>query len=500
MKLDFSQPPPRPKTLEEAQDIIDALWKFCGELSRRIDEQQKIIEAQQKEIEAQQKEIEELKEKLNTNSNNSSNPPSSEPFKKKFKKKKKSKRKQGGQPGHKGVFRKLLPENEVDHFKKHYPAKRCDCGLRIKPTKNYRRHQVHELPRVKATVTEHQLYSGICFGCGKIHQAELPAGVPKGMLGPVAMAKIGALTGDYRMSKRNVTFLFEDFYSLRISVGMVSKTEKIISASLQKPVEEAKRFVEQQALVNSDETSHAECGKKMWTWVFIASLVAIFIIRPSRSAQVVKDFLGVTFKGILTTDRYSAYSWLAVIFRQLCWAHLQRDFQKISERSGTSGRIGEELLACTKKMFRYWSKVKDGTLSRERFKKLMIPIRERIEILLKEGKRCGNKKTVGTCKQILKLKEALWTFIEKEGVEPTNNLAEQILRRIVIWRKTSFGTQSSKGTLYLERIMTVVATCKMQRRNVLGFVTEAIRAHLNGTKEPSLLPATKIQCEILKAA
>jgi transposase len=460
MEIDLTKPAPKAKTLEEAQEIIDALWDFCGTLLRRIDEQQKTIERQQKEIE-------ELKEKLNTSSKNSSKPPSSDPFKKRLRKKKKSKRKQGGQPGHRGVFRELLPESEVDHIEKQNPPKRCDCGSRVRPTENYRRHQVHELPRVKAIVTEYQLHTGVCFGCGKIHQTELPVGVPSGMLGPVAMAKIGTLTGDYKMSKRNVTFLFEDFYGLHISVGTVSNAEKIISASLEKPVEEAKKFVPQQPAVNGDETSHAECGNKMWTWVFIASLVAIFIIRPSRGAQVVKDFLGETFKGTLSTDRWSAYTWLGVIFRQLCWAHLRRDLQKISERSGTSGRIGEELLECTRKMFRYWHKVKDGTLSRERFKKLMSPIRGRVEILLQEGKRCGNKKTVGTCKQIFKLKEALWTFIEKQGVEPTNNLAEQILRRIVIWRKTSFGTQSAGGTLYLERIMTTVATCKMQKRNVL---------------------------------
>ena len=476
MELDFTQPPPIAKTLQEAQEIINALWGFCRTLSARADEQQK--------------EIELLKEKLNTNSKNSSKPPSSDKFKKKTMVKKKSKRKQGGQPGHKGAFRELLPEAEVDHIEKHRPSKRCDCGSGIRLTGNCRRHQVYVLPQVKAVVTEYQLYTGVCFGCGKIHQSELPVGVPKGMLGPEAMAKIAALTGDYRISKRNVTFLFEDFYGLKISIGTVSNTEKRVSEALKVPVEEAKGFVPSQAAVNADETSHAEQSKKMWTWVFIASLVATFIIRPSRGAQVVKDFLGETFNGVLSTDRWSAYTWLAVIFRQLCWAHLRRDFQKISERSGASGRIGEELLAYTKRMFQCWHKVKDGTLSREKFTKVMVPIKARVELLFLEGKSCRNKKTAGTCKQLLKLKEALWTFIEKEGIEPTNNLAEQIIRRIVIWRKTSFGTQSPRGTLYLERIMTTVSTCKLQQRNVLSFVTEAIRAHLNNTPAPSLLPKT----------
>ncbi|MDP4157363.1 MAG: IS66 family transposase [Bacillota bacterium] len=483
---------------EEIPAILDSLKPVIDSI---IDPNVKIIiNTLLKIITVLQTENEELKEKLNTNSKNSSKPPSSESFKKKPKQKKKSKRKQGAQPGHKGVFRELLPTKEVDRVEVCKLSKRCDCGSRIKSTENYRRHQVHELPRVKAIVTEYQLHSGVCFACGKIHQAELPAGVPKGMLGPIAMAKIVTLTGDYRMSKRNVTFLFDDFYGLNISAGTVSNAEKIVSAALEKPVEEAKQFVPQQSRVNSDETRHAECGNKMWTWVFIASLVAIFLIQPSRGAKVVKNFLGEGFKGILNTDRWSAYTWLAAIYRQLCWAHLQRDFKKISERSGKSGRIGEELLACTKKMFTYWGKVKDGTVNRKQFKKLMDPIRKRVELLLEEGKRCGNKKTVGTCKQLLKLKEALWTFVEKEGVEPTNNLAEQIIRRIVIWRKTSFGTQSARGTLYIERIMTVVATCKMQKRNVLDFVTNAVSAHLGGSPAPSLLPTKINENTLLKLA
>ena len=258
---------------------------------------------------------------------------------------------------------------------------------------------------------------------------------------------------------------------------------------MEKSVEEAKNFIPKQSVVHGDETSHAEKGQKMWTWVFIAAQVAVFIIRPSRGAQVVKDFLGEAFQGTLNTDRWSAYTWLAVIFRQLCWAHLKRDFTKIAERKGQSGKIGKSLLTAVKKMFRYWHKVRDGTLSREKFQELMDPLRKQVETLLSEGASCGNSKTEGTCKQILKVKQALWTFVDKIGIEPTNNLAEQILRRIVIWRKISFGTQSPRGTLYLERIMTVVATCKMQKRNVLDFVTEAIQAHLSGATPPSLLPA-----------
>jgi len=489
MKLDFTTSAPRPKTLEEAQEIIEALWIIIGAQQGQIEALKIQVAEQQVQITEQQKKIDALEEKLRTNSNNSSKPPSADVTKKKKNNQKtKSGRKPGGQPGRTGVSRRLLPVAQVDHIEVCKPIERCPCGSRIKLSNDYVRHQVHEIPQIKAAVTEYQLHEGICKGCGKKYQASLPSGVPTGMLGAQAMAKVAVLTGDYRMSKRNVVHLFQDFYGLVLSVGTISNTEKRVSAALEAPVEEAKAFIPKQPVVNADETSHKEKNKKCWTWVCIASLVAVFIIRPSRGAKVIKELLGETFKGILCTDRWSGYAWMASAFRQLCWAHLKRDFQKISEREGVSKRIGLDLLACQKEMFVDWHHFREGLFSREIFKKRMEPIRDKVEALLNEGANCAHQKTAGTCQQILKVKEALWTFIEIEGVEPTNNIAEQVLRNIVIWRKTSFGTQSSIGTRYLERIMTVVTSCKLQKRNVLNFVTEAVIAHLNQSQAPSLLP------------
>ena len=387
---------------------VDQLLKIIVKQNEIIEAQQQQIIHLQKTIETQQQKIETLEEKLKINSKNSSTPPSGDGFKKEKNKpaknkKKGKKRKQGGQMGRKGIARQLLPLSEVDHIEVVFPPKECPCGALVIPTKNYKRHQVYELPRVKAIVTEYQLHFGKCCKCGETHQAPLPPGVPAGMLAPYAMSAIGALTGDYRLSKRNVAAFFYDFYGLRISIGTVSNAEKIVSAALEKSVEEAKNFIPKQSVVHGDETSHAEKGQKMWTWVFIAAQVAVFIIRPSRGAQVVKDFLGEAFQGTLNTDRWSAYTWLAVIFRQLCWAHLKRDFTKIAERKGQSGKIGKSLLTAVKKMFRYWHKVRDGTLSREKFQELMDPLRKQVETLLSEGASCGNSKTEGTCKQILKV-------------------------------------------------------------------------------------------------
>jgi transposase len=493
MNMDFTQPPPKAKTLEEAQEIINALWKFCGELLRRVDEQQK-------KIEAQQKEIDELKEKLNTNSNNSSKPPSTDRFKSSKKQKKKDKRNRGGQPGHSGATRELLPEEEVDKIEKYLPPKSCECGGHVKATHCYKRHQVHEIPPVKTVVTEHQLFCGCCDECGKEYRAELPDNIPTGMLGPCLLAFIATLTSDYKMSKRDVTRFLSDLYSLSICIATVKRAEETVSEAITVPVEEAKAYVKAQKRVNCDETSHAECGKKMWTWVAIANTVAVFMIAATRSAKVAKALLGEKFRGILGSDRYSAYSWIAAMYRQVCWAHLKRDFKKIAERSGESMMIGLRLLVCERRMFHYWHQVRNGTMTRKQFKILMIPIRHKVESLLMAGSQVKNSKTRGTCLEILKVKVALWTFIDRLGVEPTNNIAERVLRKIVIWRKVCFGTWSESGTRYLERVMTVVATCRLQEQSVFGFLRDAMQAHFDRSKAPSLLPIKIIEPNFLRAA
>jgi transposase len=254
-------------------------------------------------------------------------------------------------------------------------------------------------------------------------------------------------------------------------------------------VDQAKAFVPQQAVVHLDETGHKEAGRSGWMWVATTALVGVFIIRFSRAAAVAKELLGEGFQGRLVSDRWSAYEWVAAVYRQICWAHLERDFQKISERAGRSEQIGNAILAYVQQMWHLWHRFRSGQATRSWFQRKMVPIRRGIEGLLAEGTVCGHSKTQETCKRILKLKKALWTFVRQPGVEPTNNLAERILRSYVIWRKLSFGTQSERGRLFVERMMTVSATCKLQRRNLFDYVNEAVTAHLNGRTPPSLLPA-----------
>ena len=195
------------------------------------------------------------------------------------------------------------------------------------------------------------------------------------------------------------------------------------------------------------------------------------------------------------TDRYSAYNWYPVRWRQVCWAHLLRDFEAMRGRGGRSVEIGDALLAQAHQMFAWWHRVREGTLQRSTFRSYMSPLRREVERLLEAGSRCGVPKTAGTCRDILKRREALWTFVQIEGVEPTNNTAERSIRPGVLWRKGSFGTQSAAGSRFVESMMTVVATLRQQQRNILEYLITACEAALRGEAAPSLLPASDQQSQ-----
>ena len=302
------------------------------------------------------------------------------------------------------------------------------------------------------------------------------------------MATVSVLSGKYRLSKRQVEELLQDLVGLKISLGTVSKTEDRVSSALSEPVDEATDHVKHQPVVNADETGHKVCNKKAWLWTAVTSLVTVFLIRTSRSAKVAQELLGATFAGILVSDRYSAYAWVDAARRQICWAHLIRDLTKISERNGRSAEIGNAILDYVEEMFKLWHRYKKGNNNRWWLRRKMEPICESIEALLAQGSKCGHPKTEKTCANILALKQALWTFVRLPGVEPTNNASEQAVRPHVLWRKGSFGTQSERGNRFIERMLTVCATCKQQGRHVLSYVTEAVQAHYQGLPVPSLLP------------
>jgi transposase len=224
--------------------------------------------------------------------------------------------------------------------------------------------------------------------------------------------------------------------------------------------------------------------------------VAVFTVVLSRSEATAKDLMGQAFKGKLVSDRYSAYNWLAPEERQLCWAHLKRDLKAMAQRSGVSREIGESLLQRERRLFRWWHRVRDGTMSREQFIAAVEPLRAGFKAQLEEaaGLPIGQKektplaKTVRTARNLLKVESALWTFVSTPGIEPTNNAAEQALRSAVIWRRTSFGSQSQAGSQFVARILTVVTSLKAQNRNPVDYLAQACRAHRLGAEPPSLVP------------
>ena len=434
-----------------------------------------------------------LREQVNRNSGNSSQPPSSDgPGVVKGKKgeKKRSGRSRGGQPGHPGTRRELVA---VEELKAEYDIKpricRC-CGEELAGEDAHPyRHQVAEIPPVKTQVTEYRLHTLTCQTCGTETRAKLPEGVPQGGFGPRFQSQVSILSGKYHLSKRETVGILDDFYGVDLGLGSVPKLEKRTSAAIAPAVEEARAYARSQPRTNQDETGWREGGKKAWLWVLATQYVSVFLVDLHRSAEVAKKMLGVDFKGILTTDRWSAYNWLDNRYRQLCWAHLLRDFQAFVDRGADSQDSGEALLTYTHQMFSFWHLLEKGQSSRVRFQEQMLPIRTQVGDLLRKGSNCSHSATAGTCRDILKRESALWTFIDVEGVQPTNNVGEQKIRPAVLWRNSSFGTQSNAGSRFVERILTVATTLKQQKRNLLDYLTETCDAANYGGPVPSLLPA-----------
>lgn len=443
----------------------------------------------------------ELKERLGKSSRNSSKPPSSDGPAEKHKRRgrKPTGRAPGGQPGHEKHERPEVPPEKVSKFVTVRPSRCVGCrGALTGDDPEPRRHQLFELPKIEPIVTEYQLHALTCSDCGHVTHGQLPQGVPTRIFGPTVTAMISYL-GIHRVGTRGASEFLHDVFSLPISLGAVVDSQQEGSEALAKPYEEAAVAAAAAPIKNADETSWREGnGKKSaraWLWTLVTSQVVVFMIHKSRGTDAaMRLLLGAktkienVFFGYLGTDRHGAYNFWPLHLRQLCWSHLTRDFTAISERPGEPGRVGRLLLEEVARMFAWWHRVRDGDLSGDRFKVYMRPLRKRVEALLREGAALDHKKTARTCKKLLKVFEAMWTFVDAEGVEPTNNSGERAVRPGVILRKISGGTKSIGGSRFVERILTVRATLRLQRRPVLPFLIEANRAYLTGSAPPSLLP------------
>lgn len=438
-------------------------------------------------IEKLEAENKELRERLNRNSQNSSRPPSSGLIAQKRRPPSKpTGRRRGGQPGHPKCARPLVPGGKVAEVIDHQPeaCRRCGhelAGVDPEPI----RHQVAELPPIEPTVIEHRLHRLTCSRCGTRTAATLPADAPAGAFGPRLQAVLALLSGGYRIGKRGVRQLAGDLFGLSVSLGMVAKLERQMAEALRAPVDELREHVRTRH-VNIDETGWRESGKKAWLWTAVTSLVTVFAIARSRSAEVAQSLLGSRYRFVATCDRYRGYLWIERC--QLCWAHLRRDFQAMIDRGGAGKPIGEELLEHSDRMFEWWHRVRDESLARGTLRTYLTGFRRAFLAVLQRGAHCGCAKTEATCRDLLEDEFSLWTFIRVEGVEPTNNAAERALRHAVLWRRSSGGTDSEAGSRFVERLLSVVATCRQQGRHVLTTLTDCLQTHQTGAPTTSLLP------------
>ncbi len=437
--------------------------------------------------------IAQLEARLQLNSTNSSKPPSSDPIGLKRKPPAPSTgRKRGAQPGHPKAQRLLVPPEKLRSSTDCRPisCRRCAHPLEGDDS-NPLIHQVADLPKIEPIVDQFRLHRLTCPQCGVTTCGALPAGVPTGSFSPYTQAVLATLAGAYRLSKRQIQQLADDLFGLTISTGMISKLEGQSAVALAEPYCELARSVTEAEAVNIDETGWREDRHKAWVWVTITALATAFTIARNRSAKVARGLLGDKEDQVVSSDRFKSYDWLWSYWRQICWSHLRRDFQAMIDRGGPGEVIGERLLELSDRLFVAWHQGRDGTLGASVVRESISRLRPRVRRALEEGTECGCATTARTCAEILRVEEGLWNFVWFPGVEPTNNAAERALRHAVIWRRISGGTASESGSRFVERMLTVVATCRQQGRNVLEYLTSCFEADRKGQAIPSLLPATE---------
>jgi transposase len=459
-------------------------------IARQTPEAQAIIRTLLASLAKLEAEVEELRRQVKRKTpQNSSLPPSTRhPHAKPAPRKPKSKKKRGGQPGHKKHERQLIPVDQCDDVQPLKPTACRRCGKELagsdpKPL----RHQVWELPEIKPLVTEYQRHRLACPSCGETTCAELPVGVPQGQSGPRLMAFSAMLMAYYRQSKRRTADFLSALLGQPCCAALTVKMQTVATDALRGPYDELVAELPSQERINADETATKEENKKVWLWTFSAPRFSVFAVRDSREATAVDELLTDKFRGVVTCDRAKMYWRVGRL--QWCWAHLIRDFQALIDHGDSQAkRLGYDLRRQAWRLFSHWADYRAGTISRFAFVRRMAPVRREVERLLLRGVNSGNTSLVGMCAELHGHRDWLWMFVRLKGIEPTNNAGERALRHAVIWRKLSFGTQSSGGSRFVETMLTVIETCRQQGRPVFEYLAAAIHSHLANQPAPSLLP------------
>ena len=444
--------------------------------------------------------VQALESRLKINSRNSSKPPSSDPpgTPKPPSQKSSSGKKSGAQPGHRGSFRSLADQSQVDEFVDHYPQRCGECHQDLSQDESRdsatlgspERHQVFEIPRVAAKLWEHRLHTLTCAHCGVATKAELPPDISKNSFGPRLQALTAILTGRYHLSRRAVQNFLEQVLGVPISEGSIYAFEQATSAALEAPYKEIHQAASDAPIRHLDETGWKHNKARGWVWVVAAQMCTLFFLAGSRAREVLTKSFGTVLQdnGINVSDRYRAYLCFPMVRRQICHAHLKRDYRKMKERGGPGAEVGEAALAAHHDIFLLYHRCRTGEINRAVFRQEIKPLKKRLYFALQAGTKLADKEIAGMCRDILAHWLAMWTFVRVAGVEPTNNNAERPIRKVVLWRKGSFGTRSESGCRFVERMLSVTETCRQMERDLLEYVTAAIHARMLGVSAPSLFP------------
>ena len=474
---------------------MERLRRENEQLRQRLTEQAEQIADAERQIADLERQLRLFKQ----NSTNSSKPPSSDGLageQRQRGRQKKSRRKVGGQPGHRGTHRPVAPAERVDEVRAVLPEQCQHCGHclpgqveQVRTTGSPQRHQVTEVPPIQARILEYQCHRVVCPECGGSTRATLPAEAV-GQFGPQLTALIAYLTVVCRMPRRVVEALLAQVLGIEISLGSTQKCWEEASQAVAAPCQELEQHLKDEPVLNIDETGWRTNGGKRYLWAFVAAGFLVYTVAATRGSEVLVRLLGAVFRGVLCSDRFSAYLKYHHGKAQFCWAHLKRNLLGIVEftKSSAVERFCRDALAEHAKLFRLWHKFRGSRIDRRQLLLRSLPIQKRIFALAERHLDSLNREVRNLATALFEHNQRLFSFVDYEGVEPTNNSAERALRTGVQWRKICFGNRSATGEIATARLLTVAETCDLQRLNILVYLAAAIAGHRRRQPVTSLLP------------
>ena len=485
----------------------DSVLRECERLRREIERLREQARQTSEELAEKDKQIADLERQLaasQQNSRNSSKPPSSDGLAGAARergrhpsKRKRSCRQRGGQPGHPGHHRPMVPPERVNEVHTVLPAACGRCGQHlaqrlaaVQTSGTVQRHQVIEVPAIAAHVIEYQCHRVICPHCQQSTRAAIPEQAQR-QTGPHLTALVAHLTVTCRMPRRVLEKMLAQVLGLSVSLGNTQACCQEASDAVAAPCQELEQRLPHEPVLNIDETGWRTNGDKRYLWAFVAATFVVFTIAKTRGSEVLIQLLGAVFKGILCSDRFSGYLKYHRGQAQFCWAHLKRNILGVLDftKQTATERFCRDALAVHASLFRLWHKFRGGLIDRPQLLQRSIRLQRRLFVLAETHLDSPDRQVQNLARALFEHSERLFTFLEHAGVEPTNNTAERALRTGVQWRKTSFGNRSAGGELVTARLLTISQTCRLQQRSPLPFLAQAISCHRLGHPAPSLLPS-----------